>query len=140
MDISSDLMKDRKVGDDVMLRFNNMASVVTKGSIYYISAEQDGKVVVAVRCPEYVESAFSYRFVDVDLIFESYKGYKLPTHAIHNTENGKQKVIGIHQNKEYDCFVKVLYTNSDGGYMIVDSAEGAEHKLSSMEYIKIGER
>ncbi len=140
VNIPVDTMTDREEGDDVKLRFNNMADVVIDGTIHTISAEQNGRVVVTVKCPSYLESAFSYRLVDVDLIFESYNGYKIPVHAIRTEENGKQKVIGISGNKMYDCYCDVLFTNTDGGYAIVDSSDEAQNKLSQMDRIMVGER
>lgn len=140
MDIPADTMKKRKAGDNVKLRFNNMADAVVKGSINAVSEESNGRVVVTVKCPQYLESALSYRFVDVDLIFESFDGYRVPTHAIRTDADGKQKVIGINSNKKYDCYCDVLFADADGAYAIVDSSEDAENKLSQMERIVVGER
>ena len=140
MNISADVMNEHEKGDSVKLRFNNMADSVVKGTISNISEEQNGRVVVTVKCSTYLENAFSYRLVDVDLIFESYDGYKIPVHAIRTDEDGKQKVIGINGGKQYDCYCDVLFTNTDGGYAIVDSTENAENKLSQMDRILVGER
>jgi len=140
MTIPVDMMTDREEGDSVKLRFNNMADAVVKGTIHTISAEQNGRVAVTVKCPSYLESAFSYRMVDVDLIFESYDGYKIPVHAIRTEKDGKQKVIGISGNKMYDCYCNILFTNTDGGYAIVDSSDDAQNKLSQMDRIMVGER
>ena len=140
MDVPSDVMKERGKGDSVKLRFNNMADAVVKGTISSVSEEQNGRVVVTVKCSTYLESAFSYRLVDVDLIFESYDGYKIPVHAIRTEEDGKQKVIGISGGKQYDCYCDVLFTNTDGGYAIVDSTDDAMNKLSQMDRILVGER
>lgn len=140
MNVPSEVMQDREKGDDVKLRFNNMADAVVGGSIYNISDEQDGRVIVTVKCPTYLENAFSYRLVDVDLIFESYTGYKIPIQAIHTEEDGSQKVIGIRENKQLDCYCDVLFTNADSGYAIVESKEDAQNKLSQMERILTGER
>ncbi len=140
MSIPSDIMKRHEVGDSVKLRFNNMADAVVKGSIYAVSGENGGRVVVTVKCPQYLESALSYRFVDVDLIFDSYDGYKVPTHAIRTDPDGKQKVIGINSNREYDCYCEILFTDADGEYAIIETAEDAENKLSHMDRIVVGER
>lgn len=140
MNIPSDTMEGRNVGDSVKMRFNNMADTLVNGSISSISDEYGGRRVVTVKCPEYLENAFSYRLVDVDLIFESYDGYKIPIHAVRTEDSGKQKVIGIHGNRQYDCYCDVLFTNTDGGYAIVDTADEAENKLSQMERIVVGER
>lgn len=140
MSIPAELMNEREEGDDIKLRFNNMADAVVDGSVYHISDEQNGRVIVTVKCSTYLENAFSYRFVDVDLIFESYDGYKIPVQAIRTESDGKQKVIGISGNKQYDCYCEVLFTNTDGGYAIVDSTDDAVNKLSDMDRIMVGER
>lgn len=140
MNIPADTMNGRSVGDSVKMRFNNMADALVSGSVSNVSEEQNGRVVVTMKCPEYLESAFSYRLVDVDLIFESFNGYKIPVHALRTEEDGKQKVIGINGSRQYDCYCDVLFTNTDGGYVIVDTAEGASNKLSQMDRIVVGER
>lgn len=140
MSIPAENMLEREEGDSIKLRFNNMADAVVEGEIYHVADEQDGRVTVTVKCSTYLENAFSYRLVDVDLIFESYDGYKIPVHAIRTDDDGKQKVIGISGNKQYDCYCDVLFTNTDGGYAIVDSTEDAVNKLSQMDRILVGER
>ncbi len=140
MSIPSDTMKKHETGDSVKLRFNNMANAVVKGAISAVSEESDGRMLVTVKCPQYLESALSYRFVDVDLIFDSHDGYKVPSHAIRTDDDGKQKVIGINSNREYECYCDVLFADADGAYVIIDSAEGAENKLSQMDRIVVGER
>ena len=140
MDIPSDTIEGREVGDNVKLRFNNMADAVVKGSINSVSAEENGRVILTVKCPTYLESAFSYRLVDVDLIFESYEGYKVPIQSVRTEVDGSKKVIGIKENREHDCYCDVLFTNTDAGYAIIESTDNAENKLSQMERIVVGER
>ena len=139
-DIPSDVMEGRERGQEVKLRFHNMADTVVDGTIYAISDEQNGRRIVTVKCSTYLENAFSYRMADVDLIFESYDGYRIPVHAIHTEENGKQKVIGISGGKLFDCYCDVLFVNPDGAYAIVNSTDDAENKLSQMDRIRVGER
>ena len=140
MDVSKDTLSEREEGDDVKMRFNNMADTVVDGTIYHISEEQNGRNVVTVKCSTYVENALSYRLADVDLIFESYDGYKVPVHAIHTDADGKQKVIGVSNGRQYDCYCDLLFTNTDSGYTIVQSTDDAANKLSQMERIVVGER
>ena len=140
MDVSADIISERGEGDSVKMRFNNMAGTVVDGTIYHISEEENGRNVVTVKCSTYVENAFSYRLADVDLIFESYNGYKVPVHAIHTDEDGKQKVIGVSNGRQYDCYCNLLFTNTDSGYTIVQSTDDAANKLSQMERIVVGER
>ena len=95
---------------------------------------------MTVKCPTYLVSAFSYRLVDVDLIFESYEGYKVPIQSVRTEDDGSKKVIGIKENREHDCYCDVLFTNTDAGYAIIESTDNAENKLSQMERIVVGER
>lgn len=78
--------------------------------------------------------------MDVDLIFESYEGYKVPIQSVRTEDDGSKKVIGIKENREHDCYCDVLFTNTDAGYAIIESTDNAENKLSQMERIVVGER
>ncbi len=137
--MSEEAMKDSKEGESVRVRFNGGGDETGKAQIYHISEPQNGNVVVTLKSTEYIERAFSYRYANVDLIFQTYNGYKVPVHAI-RTDNDGQKVIGINGSNRYDCYCDVLYTNTDEGYAIVESTEKSTHKLSQMERIQIGER
>lgn len=140
MAVPTEVIEGHGERDSVQLRFNNMASAVVGGLIYRIGEDENGRTLVTVQCPEYLENAFSYRVADVDLIFESYTGYKVPVHAIRTEEDGKHKVIGLHGGRQYDCFVDILYTNTDGGYAIAMPAVDSVNKLSQMDRMVVGER
>lgn len=140
--VQTEAIKPYKTGETVTLRFNNIAGAMQKGTIAYISHDEqnkDGKSLVLIECMDYFEGAYSYRMADVDLIFESYSGYKVPAQAIRIGEDGHH-VIGILDNKEYVCAVDVLYTDTSEGYVIVNSANNALRKLSAMDRIVVGER
>ena len=129
-------------GDTVTVRFNNIAGEERKGKIIYISSEEqnkDGRCFVLIECSDYFEGAYSYRSVDADIVFERYSGYSVPAQAV-RSDGQKQIVIGIADNQQYPCEIEVLYSNADEGYVIVDSVEGADHVLSSMNRILVGER
>ncbi len=135
-------MADREIGDTVTVRFNNIAREERKGKISYISTEEqnkDGRCFVLIECSDYFEGAYSYRNADAEIVFESYSGYKVPAQAIRQ-DGQRQYVIGLSDNRQYECDVEILYSNTDEGYAIVDSADGAEHMLSSVDRIMIGER
>lgn len=125
----------------VQVRFKNMANEKVKGVISYISeSDENGMSVVMVKCPFYFENAFSYREADVDVIFEDYTGYKVPIHAIYTDENGKYSVVGEIGKTHYKCACEILYTDTENSFVIIESTEDAENKLSRMERIVIGER
>lgn len=121
----------------VKIRFNNMTNAEVEGVIDYISdADENGDKVVLIRCSTYVESVFSYRRVDVDIIFDSYTGYKVPVSAI-RAGDGKPYVYGQAGNSNFACSINVLYTDSESGYSIVESTEDAKNKLSRADRIII---
>lgn len=140
MSVPSDVIEGHEERDSVKLRFNNMASAVAGGLIYRIGDDQGGRRLVTVRCPEYLENAFSYRVADVDLIFESYTGYRIPIQAVRTDEKGGHKVICLSQGRQYECECDIIYTSTDGGYVIAESTANAENQLSQMERIVVGER
>lgn len=124
---------------NVKLRFNNMANTEVDGIIDYISdADENGDRLVLIRCSTYVESVFSYRRADVDIIFDSYTGYKVPVNAI-RAGNGEPYVYGQAGNSSFICKVKVLYTDSESEYSIVESTEDAKNKLSRADRIIISD-
>lgn len=140
MTIPTDKAEGCEVGGSVKLRFKNMAGETREGIIHSVSEDQGGRTLIVVQCRDYLENAFSCRIADVDLIFASYTGYKIPVQAIRTEEDGRQKVIGIRNNVERDCYFDLVYTYTDGGYAIVRSSEDSENKLADMDRIVVGER
>ena len=140
MAMPTDKIAGCEVGGSVTLRFNNMAGETREGTIQSISGDTDGRTLMVVVCPDYLENAFAYRIADVDLIFASYSGYKIPVQAIRTEQDGRQKVIGIRNNMERDCYFDLVYTDTEGGYAIVRSSENSENKLSDMDRVVVGER
>ena len=127
------------VGDTVTLRFKNIANSETTGTIESISEpDASGKSLIVIKSYIYFEGAFAYREADVDLVFESYTGYKVPTYAV-RTADGKYSVIGEIGKKRYTCDCEVLYSDTDEGFAIIESVADASNKLSQMERIVIGE-
>lgn len=140
--VNTNDIKDVKTGKTLTLRFNNIAGEEKKGTVKYISTEEqnkDDKSFIVVECEDYFEGAFSYRAVDVDIIFKRYSGYKVPVQAVRTDGNG-YKVIGIVDNKQLECKVDVLYSDTEEEYVIVDSTDDAKYKVSNMDRIVVGER
>lgn len=138
--VPTDEAKKHKTGEEVSLRFNSIAGQTVAGTIYRISeTDENGFTLVTVRCPVYFEGAFSYRCADIDMVFESYTGCKLPVYAIRSDENG-QYVIGRTGTNEYKCYCEILYTDTEQEFIIVVPTETAEHKLDKMERIITAER
>lgn len=139
--VNKDSAGECEENTSVKLRFKNMANAEVKGVITYMSApDAQNNMLVLIRCSTYVESVFSYREADVDIIFKSYTGYKVPTHAIRAVENNQYKVIAQGGSQTFECEVDVLYTDTEEGYSIIQSDENANNKLSTAERIVVGDR
>ena len=141
MRVPSETAQKHKTGEEVTLRFKNIAGELIHGTIYRISdTDENGYRLVIVKCPMYFEGALSYRRTDIDMIFESYTGYKIPIQAIRSDDNGNKYVKAMKGTREYNCYCDILYTDSEQEFIIVDSVSGAENKIKDMERIIIGER
>ncbi|MDO5398327.1 MAG: HlyD family efflux transporter periplasmic adaptor subunit [bacterium] len=137
--LNSDEAEKCSKNTSVKLRFNNMADAEVEGIIDYISdADENGDRLVLIRCSTYVESVFSYRRADMDIIFDSYTGYKVPVNAI-RAGDGNPYVYGQAGSSSFKCEVKVLYTDSGSEYSIIESTEEAKNKLSRAERIIISD-
>lgn len=129
-----------QIGDSVTLRFNSIGGQTIEGELYFISQnDENGSKLAVVRCPSYFEGAFSYRSTDIDMIFESYTGVKVPIYAIRNDESG-QYVIAMSGSAEYKCYCDILYTDIENEFVIIRSSEISETNLEDMDRIIIGER
>lgn len=127
----------------VTVRFTNLTEADVPAEIYYISEpDEEGNCIFALKASTYIESAFSYRNVDTQIIFEEYSGYKVPTDAV-RTRDGKihgYYVMARQGSEQYECDVDVLYSDMDGEYAIIRSKTDAENKLGVMDRLVVGER
>lgn len=129
-----------EVGDSVTLTLDTIDSEEIDGEIYYKSEPEDGKVLVTVKCSNYLEGAFSYRETSAELIFESYRGYKVPVYAVRTDENGEKYVVCRSGAKEYKCYCTIDYTNVEEEYIIINSTPNASKKLEDVDQIVVGEK
>lgn len=131
-----------KVDANVTVRFSNLSGSSASGKITYVSQpDQNGEYLFLVEVSSYLESAFSYRNIDTDIIFEEYSGYRIPSEAIRTGDTlDSYYVYATHGSDTYKCDCKVLYTDMESGYSIIQSTDDAENKLSSMDRLIVGER
>lgn len=126
----------------VTARFTNLSGASAKGTVEYISEpDENGECVYLIQVPSYIDSAFSYRNLDVDIIVEEYNGFKVPTEAIRTGGTiNDYYVYATKGTDTYQCKCDVLYTDPTEGFSIIQSSEDADVKLSSMERLVVGER
>ena len=130
------------VDADVTVRFSNLSGSSVPGTITYVSEpDENGEYLFLVEVSTFLESAFSYRNIDTDIIFEEYSGYKVPSEAIRTGDTlDSYYVYATLGSETYRCDCDVLYTDTNEGYSIIQSKENAENKLGSMERLVVGER
>ena len=136
--VDAESMEEYDVGDRVQMRFDNIPGEQIECKITNKSEEQDGKVVVMLVSNYYLEGVYSFRQSTATIIFDSYVGYKIPIHALRN-ENNVQGVLGEKSNEQkfYPC--KVLYTNTEEDFAIIDDIEG-KNDIAGLDRIVVGER
>ncbi len=131
-----------KVDSQVTIKFPDVSASSVSGKITYVSEpDENGEYLFLVRVPSYLETAFSYRSLDTDIVFEEYSGYKIPTDAIRTGDTiNTHYVYAMKGSDKFKCDCEVLYTDMAEGYSIIQSTEKASHKLSSMERLVVGEK
>lgn len=129
-------------GTNVTVRFTNLSGSSAAGTITFVSdADENGEFLFLVEVSSYLESPFSYRTIDTDIIFEEYSGYKIPSEAVRTGDTlDSYYVYATIGSTTYRCDCDILYTDMEEGYSIIQSSENAENKLASMERLIVGER
>lgn len=137
-----DRIKQLKENPDVTVRFTNLTETDVKGEVCHISEpDKDGNSVFMIKVGTYIESAFSYRTVNAEIIFCEYSGYKVPTDSIRTGEGISDYYVYARKGSEaYKCDVEVLYSDTSEGYSIIASTKDADNKLGSMDRLVVGER
>ncbi len=124
------------------IRFPNLSGSSAKGKLVYQSApDANGDSLFMFRIQTYLESAFSFRNIDAQIIFSEYSGYKVPTDSIHTGNSINEYYVYARQGSgTYKCEVDILYSDMAEGYSIIQSTDNANNNLGSMERLVVGER
>ncbi len=139
--VSREEAQKLKTGREVKLRFGYLPGVETKATIDYISTE-DGTAdrnVVVVKCDQYKEGIFSLRFSQIELILESYEGYRVPISAIRVSED-QRGVIVNNFGKPIFKPCEVIYTDEIGQTAIITPITGGNNILRELDNIIVGEK
>lgn len=139
--VNNSVISDYKVGKRVNLTFENIPGETTEGKIINIKKDEEkpDKSIMFIQCQKYLEGAYSFRESKGQVIFDTYEGYRVPAYAV-RIDGDQKGVMAKKGNKTAFYPVRVLYTDTEEGYCIVDSARDAERKLDDADYIVIGER
>ena len=140
--VDSETAKEISKGQKVKMRFDKLPGIEADGIVEYISDEDSTakKNVVVIKSEQYKEGVFSVRYSGIELILESYQGYRVPVSAIHIVDGQKGVMI---RNALGDVFRKcnVIYTDTVGQTVIIAPASGGSGKtVSEYDNIIIGEK
>ncbi len=113
-------------GKRVWIRLTDKSTERYEATVWSVSAQTDGKAVLAVACDYYVEGVYSMRKVNVEIISRLYEGFELVPAAIRVDEDGQTGVFvnvsGIVHFRKIDILYKdenlVIAAKSDeNGYL-----------------------
>ena len=129
-------------GQKVKLRFTELPGIEAEGRVAYISSEDSKteKNVVVIKCEQYKEGVLSLRLVGIELVLESYEGYRLPMSAIRNVDGAKGVMVRTESGTSLrKC--KILYTDiSDQTVIISKEFDDTKGILKESDRIIIGEK
>jgi len=134
-------LSDSKVGDKVSLKFDVMPGSEAPAEIHYISKEENGQVLLFIKCESYIKGIFSVRYSDVDVVLKHYTGIRLPIYAIRVRDN--QPGVMINENyKEVFKPCKIVYTDKEEGYVIIRSSDDSSgnNDIEINDIIIVGEK
>lgn len=140
--ISKEEAEQIKVGKKVQVRFGYLPGVTAKGKIEYISTENAdaNKNVVVIKFDEYREGVYSLRYSDIEIILESYEGYRIPVSALRVTDDGSKGVLVKNEGAQILKPCNVIYTDTVNETVIITPVSGSKNLLREYDDIVIGEK
>ncbi len=130
-----------KIDQNVKLRFEYLPGIEADASVCYISTEDSNtdKNVVVLKCEQYKEGVFSIRFSRIELILESYEGYRVPISAIRVNDNERGVIV---KNGVTQVFkpCSIIYSDTKGQTAIIKPLSGATNMLREYDNIVVGEK
>ena len=131
-----------QTGQKIKLRFTELPGIEADGTVVYISAEDSKteKNVVIIKCELYKEGVLSLRLTGIELVIESYEGYRVPMSAIRNSD-GAQGVMVRTEAGTFFRKCKILYTDvSDQTVIISSEFDDTKGMLKESDRIIVGEK
>lgn len=140
--VNKDTVSKLSKGQKVTVRYSQLPGIESEGIIEYISTEDGNtdKNVVVIKCERYLEGVLSLRFTGIELVIESYEGYRIPMSAI-RLVNGKKEIMVRTEAGTFLRKCKVLYTDiSDQTVIISPDFDDTRGRLKDTDRIIIGEK
>lgn len=140
--VKSESASKIQTGQKIKLRFTELPGIEANGVVSYISSEQSDaeKNVVIIKCELYKEGVLSLRFTGIELVLESYEGYRVPISAIRNSDGVKGVMVRT-ESGTYFRKCKILYTDvADQTVIISKEFDDTKGMLKETDSIIIGEK
>ncbi|MBQ2931527.1 MAG: hypothetical protein IJE62_01610 [Clostridia bacterium] len=113
------------VGSALSIRFPDIGTDTISGTITKITPAENGKLVLVINSNKYVDMIYSISKAKVQLIKNSYGGFKIPAKSL-RMKDGTMGVYVIRSNKARFVPVELLYSGKE--WVIVDEIlQSAEH-------------
>ncbi len=110
--IDADKVYDLKPNESIKVRFLDVEDVIVSADVYYISAAQNGKVVVILKITKYIENFHEIRKMNVEIIKKTYAGLRMPVGAI-RVKDGKRGVYVVRDQITRFREIEVLHKDSN---------------------------
>ncbi|MCX7714716.1 MAG: hypothetical protein N2171_03185 [Clostridia bacterium] len=136
---ANQLAPEYSVGSSVTVKFDALLGAETTASIYNISTEENGKIILTIKCEKYLDGIFSLRYSRAKVILKSYTGFKVPIYAV-RVEDGKKGVLVEKSGAPVFKPCEILYTNDEDGFVIIQPEKNSKNPLEPMDRIFIGEK
>lgn len=141
MTVDKETAQGLKNGRKVKLRFGYLPGIEADATLEYISTEnsETDKNVIVVKCEQYKEGVYSLRFSKIELILESYEGYRIPVSAL-RVHDGVKGVLVKNAGAQLFKPCNVVYTDTVGGTVIISPVSGTQNMLRDYDCIVVGEK
>lgn len=131
----SDEAQNAQVGDFIKIRLPSSEEINAK--IVHKRNESDKEVLIVVQIEDGVEKLINYRKINLDIVWWSYSGIKIPNSAI-QYEGNFAYVIRNRAGYDEKILVKVLRQNSN--YSIVENYSTAELQEAGYDMSNLGSK
>lgn len=88
-----------EIGDVMKVNIPEYGYENVRVKVENLSAEQDGKIAIALSCNEMNENYANMRIENIELVIEEYTGYRVKTSAIHSYTPEEQSTTSADENE-----------------------------------------
>lgn len=130
---------DLKKGATVTLRFTGIPGVEAEAKVLRTEPGEEHSLVI-FECEKYIEGIFSIRRSDIEIVAESYSGYKIPISAL-RVKDGVRGVMVKYGVNEIFKPCEVIFTDKNDDTVIINAiTEGVANPLEQFDKIIVGEK